>query len=55
MSYFPEPYTCSKNKIEVELDLANYAKKIWQNASGGDTSDFAKNADLTSLNMYQVV
>ena len=27
MSYFPEPYTCSKNKIKVELDLANYAKK----------------------------
>ena len=27
MSYFPEPYTYSKNKIEVELDLPNYATK----------------------------
>ena len=27
MSYFPEPYTYSKNKIKVELDLSNYAIK----------------------------
>ena len=27
MSYFPEPYTGSKNKIKVELYLANYAAK----------------------------
>ena len=27
MSYFPEPYTCSKNKIKCELDLPNYATK----------------------------
>ena len=26
MSYFP-PYSNSKNKREIELDLANYAKK----------------------------
>ena len=25
MSYFSEPHTHSKNKIEVELDLPNYA------------------------------
>ena len=25
--FFPEPYTCSKNKIKVELDLPNYATK----------------------------
>ena len=28
MSYFLEPYTHSKNKMKVELDLSNYAKKI---------------------------
>ena len=27
MSYFPEPNTHSKNKIEVKLDLENYATK----------------------------
>ena len=27
MSYFPEPYTRSQNKIKVELDLSNYATK----------------------------
>ena len=26
MSYFTEPYTHSKNKSEVELDLSNYEK-----------------------------
>ena len=26
-SYFPELYTCSNNKIKVELDLSNYATK----------------------------
>ena len=27
MSYFPESYTCSKNKIKVELYLSNYITK----------------------------
>ena len=27
MSYFPEPHTYSKNKIEVELDLSDHEKK----------------------------
>ena len=27
MSYFP-PYSHSKNKIEIELDLSNYALKF---------------------------
>ena len=27
MSYFPEPYTRSKNKIKVQLDLSNNAAK----------------------------
>ena len=28
MSYFPEPYTLSKNKIKAELNLSNYATKL---------------------------
>ena len=40
MSYFP-PY--SKNNIEVELDLSDYATKLdLKNAMGVDTSQFAK-------------
>ena len=27
MSYFPEPYICSKNKIKGELDLASHITK----------------------------
>ena len=27
MSYFPQPYSHSKNKIKVECDLFNYAVK----------------------------
>ena len=50
MSYFPEPHTHSKNKIEVELDLSNYAiKSELKNTTGADTSDFAKKTDLASL------
>ena len=50
ISYFLEPHTHSKNKIEVELDLSNYATKSeLKNAAGNNTSDFAKKANLTSL------
>ena len=28
MSYFPEPYKHSKSKINVRLDLSNYATKF---------------------------
>ena len=39
MSYFPEPYTHSKNKLKVELDLYNYATKYdLKSATGVDTS-----------------
>ena len=39
MSYFPEPYTHSKNKLKVELDLYNYATKSdLKSATGVDTS-----------------
>ena len=50
MSYFPEPYTRSKNKIKAELDLFNYSTKFdLKNATGVDTSKFAKKADLATL------
>ena len=39
MSYFPEPYTDSKNKLKVELDLYNYeTKSDLTSATGVDTS-----------------
>ena len=38
MSYFREPYTRSKNKTKVELDLANYTTKYdLKSATGVDT------------------
>ena len=49
MSFLP-PYSHSKNKIEVELDLSNYATKSdLKNASDVDTSQFAKKDDLANL------
>ena len=49
MSYFP-PCSHSKNKIEFELDLSNYATiPDLKNATGMNTGSFAKKIDLTSL------
>ena len=40
----------TKNIIKIELDLPNYATKFdLKNATGVDTSDFTKKADLASL------
>ena len=40
----------SKGRVEVELDLSNYATKAdLKNAAGADTSKFAKKDDLASL------
>ena len=51
MSYFLKPYTRSKKKIKVELELSNYATKSdLKNA----TSKFAKRVDLYSLKSYIV-
>ena len=46
-TYFPKPYTHSKIKLNVELDLSNYAAKSnLQNATGNhDTLKFARKAD----------
>ena len=41
---------CLGGKTRVELDLSNYATKAdLKNATGADTSDFAKNTDLANL------
>ena len=48
MNYFPDPK--SLGKVEVELDLSNYATKIdLKNATGIDASRFAKKVDLAGL------
>ena len=50
MSYSPVPYSNIKNKINVELDLSDYGTKSdLKNATGFNTSKFAKEADLASL------
>ena len=47
--YFPEPKS-SGGKVKVELDLSNYETKAdWKNATGVDTSKFAKKVDLANL------
>ena len=43
MNYFPGPYSYSKNKIKVELDLSKYATKSdLKNATGVDISNLLK-------------
>ena len=47
--YFPEPKSLG-GKVKVELDLSNYATKAdLKNATGMDTSIFAKKIDLANL------
>ena len=44
------PYSYCKNKIEVELDLSNYATKSdLKNATGVDVLQFATRDDLANL------
>ena len=47
--YFPKPNSLGVN-VKVELELPNYATKIdLKNATGVDTSSFAKKVDLANL------
>ena len=47
--YFPKPNSLGAN-IKVDLDLSNYATKIdLKDATGVDTSSFAKKTDLANL------
>ena len=50
MSYFPEPYTHSKSKIKVELDLSNYVTNSDLKSAAEDyTSKFANVVHLANL------
>ena len=47
--YFSKPNSLGAN-VKVELDLSNYAKKtVLKDASGVDTSSYAKKVDLAKL------
>ena len=47
--YFPKPKSLGAN-IKVELDLSNYATKAdLKNATGVNTSDFARKTELANL------
>ena len=48
--FFPEVKS-SGGRVKVEVDLSNYGTKadLVQNATGVDTSVFAKKADLANL------
>ena len=47
--YFPEPKSFG-GKVKVELELSNYTTKVdLKNATGVDTSNFAKKVDSANL------
>ena len=50
MSYFPEPYAHSENKITVELHLSNSAAEFdLKSATSVDNSDYAEKFCLAAL------
>ena len=50
MSYFSEPYTCSKNKIKVEFHLSNYQQNMTEkNALGVNKSKIPEKANFGSV------
>ena len=50
MSYFPELYTYTKNRIKLEVDLSNYVTKLdIKSLTGVNTSGFAKKVLLANL------
>ena len=56
MTYYPQSNSLSKNKIKVELDLANCSTQSEVKKSlGADASKFAKNIDLVSSKWYWYV
>ena len=47
---FPKPYEPFGRDINVKVDLSNYATKSdLKNATGADTSKFAKKVDVAGL------
>ena len=56
MSYFPESYSHSKNKIKVELGLYNYATiSDLKEATCINTAKCAKKVDLANLNQVLMI
>ena len=50
--YFPKLKSLEAN-VKVKLDMSNYATKLdLRNATGVDTSYFAKKTDLANLKSY---
>ena len=50
--YLPEPKS-SGGGVSVKLHLSNYARKAdLENATGSDTSNFAKKIDLANILNY---
>ena len=49
MDIFQDRNLQEVGRVKVELDLSNYTTKVDLNASGVDTSKFAKKVDLASL------
>ena len=50
MTYYPEPDSHIRDKVNVVLGLSNYAtKKELDHATGVDTSDVAAKKDLIAL------
>ena len=50
VSYFPELYTYTKNRIKLEVDLSNYVTKLHiKSLTGVNTSGFAKKVFLANL------
>ena len=48
--YFPKPFEPFGGDINAEVDLSNFATKSHlKNATGVDTSKFAKKVDIGSL------
>ena len=50
MGYYPEPDSHIRDKVNVVLDLSNYAtRKELENTTGIDTSDLAAKKDIIAL------
>ena len=50
VTYFPGPYTYTKNRIKLEVDLSNYVTKLdIKSLTGVNTSGFAKKVLLANL------
>ena len=56
IQYFPQLYECSGRNIKVELDISKYATKAnLKDAAGVNTSNLARQSDLTSLKLLLLI